>query len=48
MYDGVMEKVHTRVKLPGLLYKPEYEGLKAFLEEEICQDYQFSIRRAIG
>ena len=48
MYDGVLEKVHVRVKLPALLHKPEYEGLRESLEEEIHQDYQFSIRRAIG
>lgn len=48
MYEGVMEKVHSRVKRPGLLHKPEYEALKESLEEEMYHDYQFSIRRAIG
>ena len=48
MYEGVMEKVHLRVKRPGLLHKPEYEALKESLEEEMYHDYQFSIRRAIG
>ena len=48
MYDGVMDKVRSRVNPAELLKKPEYGELRARLAEEISEDYQFSVRRSIG
>ena len=48
MYDGVMDKVYSRVKPAELLRKPEYSELRTELAEEVSFDYQFSVRRSIG
>ena len=34
--------------MPHLLSNPDYEPLRADLSEEVGEDYQFSMRKAIG